>query len=136
MKRPYKVLSLPSWAKPRKDPMFERSFLTNVEHFKAMAPVFNRDGHYYDRFTKCAWIERDGKAWVASASSFEWDLKYNDGEPRLESRVYDAIKVLMEEGLADKQLRVLYCQESHARSRWHRRLEVLKLMRRMASNGA
>lgn len=136
MKRRYKVLSLPSWAKPRKDPMFERSFLASISRYNPIDPVFNRNGYYYDRMAKRAWIERDGKAWVASASSFEWDLKYNDGEPRLESRVYDAIKVLMEEGLADKQLRVLYCQESHARSRWHRRLEVLKLMRRMASNGA
>lgn len=130
MKRPYKVLSLPSWAKPRKDPMLERSFLVSIRCYNPIDPIFNRNGYYYDRMAKRAWIERNGKAWVTSASGFEWDLKYSDNEPRLEPRVYDAIEVLIEAKLTDSRLWVLYYLERQARNRRQRRIDTFKLMKR------
>lgn len=116
MKRRFKVLPLPAWAGASRHPIFERSFLACVENSEVIAPVFNRDGFYLDRQTGRAWIERHGKAWAyQDRKNFQWELDNSPGNNRLHPRVYDAIKVLVDEGIAGPKLGHLFTVENFAR---------------------
>lgn len=115
MNRRYKVLPLPNWAKVR-SPIFERTFLSCIETCSSIEPVFNRDGFYFDRQTGQTWIERLGRAWIyRDRCNFQWELDHNIGNNRIEIRIYDAIKILVDEGMAGNELAHLYEIETYFR---------------------
>jgi len=49
--------------------------------YKEITPIFNRNGHYYDRKDQLVWIEYDGKAWMkenqeSEIIQFKLDLEF------------------------------------------------------------
>lgn len=132
MKRRYKVLPLPTWAGVRLSPLFDRSWQLCLEHCEVITPVFNRNGFYLDRKTGRAWIEREGKAWVyQDRKNFQFQLDNNPGNNRLENRVYEAIGVLVNEGIAGERLGNLYTVENFARYLQRTRYFGLRSLRRI-----
>ncbi len=69
-------------------------------------PVYNRDGKYYNRFKKIAWLEVDGRAWIISSTHFLYELRLFDHRP-LTDTVTNSIKTIFKAGLNNKQLRSL-----------------------------
>lgn len=56
-------------------------FEDTIHYYKEIAPVFNRNGQYYDRLTKFWWFEHSGRAWTdmenksnKSAYQFCWTM--------------------------------------------------------------
>lgn len=104
MKRRYKVMSLTFPFSHEKE-FWEEC----VKEQDKIIPVFNRNGYFFDRLTKIAWLEINGEAWkYGNWESFKFDLDINQGNNRIHPTVYVAIKTLMSQGLASKKQREIH----------------------------
>jgi hypothetical protein len=128
--RRFKVLPLRSPFNREKD-FWEEC----VREEDRIAPVFNRDGYYWDRLRGLTWLEIGGEAWwYMSPTQFRFDLQHSDGNNRIHDRAFRAIKVLMEEGLADRRLREVFSVERVMRDLRSVTLEAKKGAGRMLRN--
>jgi hypothetical protein len=87
-----------------------------------IAPHFYRDGYYFDRQTKRAWLEIDGEAWLYGSGNpdgFKRELYMQDGNNAVEDRVYNAIGLLISSRIikysTSKEIYELYYLESAKR---------------------
>jgi len=74
---------------------------------KEISPVFNRDGYYYDRITKTAWVEILGRAFEYSPVQFMYELSMLSHKP-LRDIEFQALKTLVINKKASKEMRDLY----------------------------
>lgn len=78
-------------------------------------PVFERNGFYYDRYTKIAWYEINGEAWKCRRNDdFIFQLEHI-GDVRMYPKVFEAIKVLIQWNAESKKQRKAYMVEEHIR---------------------
>ncbi len=51
-------------------------FEDTIDRYQEIAPIFNRNGQYYDRESKLWWFEHSGRAWTRNdgAKQFLWTL--------------------------------------------------------------
>lgn len=82
-------------------------------------PVFNKNGQYYDRITKVAWAEFDGEAWLINAEYFLYNLSIAN-HVELHPKIVYAMKILIQEGYADKAMKKLYELDSQKNIICHR----------------
>lgn len=96
---------------------YEKKFWIDcLKETDKIRPVFNRNGYYYDRISKKTWLEINGEAWLYSSKEhFLYDLCTNEGNNRISSEAFDAIGLLIEQGLADKKLKKIYYTEKDTR---------------------
>ncbi len=92
-----KVLKLEFWMSRE---MYDEDDLTRC------APIFNRDGQYFDTITKKCWFEVDGDAFLLDRNLFTFSLQMLNHKP-LRQIERDAINVLINSRLATKTLKEL-----------------------------
>jgi hypothetical protein len=105
-----------------------------VKESDRITPIFNKDGYFYDRYDKKAWIEVNGEAWrYGDKDGFLFKLAINDGNNLLSNDIMKAIKLLMREGMASKkQIELHYNQRCRKAIRatyvdsWKWRQRILK----------
>jgi hypothetical protein len=115
----YKILQLPYGLRPdspyREEP--KEYFGNRLVEF---SPVFNRDGYYYDRKTKVAWYEVEGRAFIGSSDYFLYELQCLEAmeRPFLQEEV-DAVKILARNKRLPKALARRYqswCEANECRN--------------------
>lgn len=74
---------------------------------KEITPVFGKDGIYLDRIEKKAWVENKGKAYLYRYCSVLYEFHLLDHTP-LMPETAKAIRHLIKEGIADRNLKRLY----------------------------
>lgn len=79
-----------------------------------ISPIFSRNGFYYCRKNKVAWLEIDSEAWLYSAKTFLHELKIKS-HTCLSERAQEAIEILMRERICPKTLIELYYLDKHVK---------------------
>lgn len=74
--------------------------------YKEIAPVFRRDGWYYDRAMDVLWFEQNGRAWERKDEMFAHSLEMENVR-RLSPRERAAIRTLVRLRLCPPELRKL-----------------------------
>lgn len=88
----------------------EKGYWDNcVEEKNRITPVFNRNGYYLDRMTKKTWLEINGEAWIYSDKEyFDYNLAVSEGNNWMEDRCYNALQIVLENGLGNTKLREIF----------------------------
>ena len=120
MRNRYKVLPQQVGTYWHDEPVFRMFAKSEVVHdLVRIAPVFNRDGYYYDRYTKEAFFEFKGEAYrmkkYPGYDYFLEDIAFAEAKnKRLDKNVADAIAVLIAAGFASAKQTKLYELEQQA----------------------
>jgi hypothetical protein len=122
VKNRYKILPLDNWMIYGQEEDEHEMFIRSVGKENQIEPIFNRNGFYFDRFKKFYWFEVNGTAWKYSRDA-KGTFNYKMNVVNLSERVYrekvmNAIKLLIKEGIADKNLIAKY-KLSKERIEWH-----------------
>src|SRR4051812_7547141 len=96
----------------------DKAFWGNcVKEYNRIAPVFNRDGYYFDRSKNLCWIEVGGEAWKYSdRKNFEFLLNHSVGNNRIHPELYEAIGVVLSYGVNPRDLLKIYLTENMIRA--------------------
>ncbi len=95
-----KILPLEGWMS-----VDDATIAQSMPSLTSTAPIFNRNGWYRTR--NSCWFEYNGRAFLRRADDFDYCLRLFNHRPlRPESR--QAIRLLMQERLASRELRELY----------------------------
>lgn len=120
MRNRYKVLPQKCGTYWHDEPVF-RIFSKSdvVMDLVRIDPIFNRDGYYYDRYTKEAFFEFKGEAYLMKKyheyDYFLDDLAFAEAKnKRLDKKISRAIAVLIAAGFASKKQIKLYELEQQA----------------------
>lgn len=85
-----------------------------VQEENKVIPLFNKNGYYWDRISGTCWLEINGEAYKYSTPElFKYELSLLD--KGLEDKTMKAIKILMDEKLASRELRELWQLENQRR---------------------
>ena len=102
--------------------------------YERIAPVFNRNGRYYDRINKHVWEECDGRAYLeAGLTSFQYRLSIENHAP-LGGPVRKAIRTLIIYGRCPAELKSLVYLDDQVialrDTRWHVELFTLNSLKK------
>ena len=95
-----------------------------VEEKNRIKPVFNRNGYYYNRYTKTSWLEINGEAWKYYVSQYDknsmrehyqYALDISIGNNRMMPEVFNAIGILMKNRAASREQKHKYYIERDMR---------------------
>lgn len=114
-RRRYKVLNAPK-IHPHVLAKFRR--LTGLG--EEIEPVFHRDGQYFDRLTKSAWAEIDGRAFSIDGNKFLEQVRLLSHRP-LGMKVRRALITLREAGIKSNDLNGIIRDEfqwAEANAKW------------------
>lgn len=97
-----KVLPLTFWMSNSSD------FKDDLGRLESTAPVFNRNGHYYNRVLDVCWFEVDGKAFLFDGSDFKWDLECLCARELNHKQIMSLMEVQTQDLSTKQQDRILY----------------------------
>lgn len=125
-----KILDLPDCYKAKR-----KYWQSCIENKEEIIPVFNRNGYYWDRFSKIGWIEIDGQAWINEEKPridhtyflFEFELI---DTPYLREKEESALRAIEDSCIiTKKQKRILYIQKLR-RQFWEMGVDGLRARKR------
>jgi hypothetical protein len=105
------------------DHPFKYDFLDEIQWYepdffkrhKKIAPIFNRNGFYYDRVSKQCWMEIDGIAFEYPAGDFIYRLKMLNHR-KLSDTEFKSLKLLIRNRvITDKKIVRMFWDEIHER---------------------
>jgi hypothetical protein len=96
-------------------------------------PLVGRDGFYYHRQSKIAWMEYKGIARMYEVESFLSTLEYYDHIPLTESS-RNAIKVLIQNKICPSELVEYYNNDLHMIRLREQKIQIHKLMKKNRAN--